>query len=650
MKKKERRRPMIGVALCWRIAAVVLLLWLVGMIYLTVTVAQTEYLRYADDVKTKVAASRQLDYDPQLSELENRTEILRSARSMKFHQPKLDIPFYTEYATATGFFHHLRPKSESPDWTVAVYDASGHRIVGENNHVYLTYRDTYEEYYPEDSVVGYTSIDLNRTACGRAMIEKWQDHIGYYQSDCLMGPRLTGYFDGDEFVLVDVSYLANKDWYVPQWESEFDGDKSSPVPTVHIYPADMIMDHADCEVRLADGVMMLEDVTQLNRTDGPGHLKENWVSEEELLRDYSKQGNKYRKDYLRWNSNNLFESVITKRGYYQDASGKDCLYIVSVRVEPIRIAMSLLPEVYFLTFLFTMLLLLVIYLRIRRELILPMEHMVEYARVNYPSIWRGVESGWLEPHFLQNELMAAQEQIRTLKKENTQLSTALDYARDAEQTRRRMVSNITHELKTPLAVISSYAEGLKEGIAADKQEHYLEVILEETRRMDGMVLEMLDLSRLEAGKVKLATDNFSLLELTTRIVEKLNFLIAQKELKVEYVWPSDFEITADEGRIAQAVTNLVSNAIKYSPQGGTIAITVTKSKDKVLFNIENQCEPMTQEVLDKVWDSFYRTDESRTEKGTGLGLPITKAIVTLHGGTCHVHNTKTGVEFGFYLP
>ena len=195
---------------------------------------------------------------------------------------------------------------------------------------------------------------------------------------------------------------------------------------------------------------------------------------------------------------------------------------------------------------------LAIHLRIRRELFLPMENMVEYARANYPSSWRGVDSRWLEPHYLQKELMAAQERVRELNKEKTQLSTALDYANNAEENRRLMVSNITHELKTPLAVIHSYAEGLKEGIAADKQEHYLDVILEESERMDAMVLEMLDLSRLEA--------------------------------------------------------------------------------------------------LAKIWDSFYRTDKSRTEKGTGLGLPITKAIMELHGGTCHVSNTKTGVEFKFYLP
>jgi signal transduction histidine kinase len=288
--------------------------------------------------------------------------------------------------------------------------------------------------------------------------------------------------------------------------------------------------------------------------------------------------------------------------------------------------------------------------RIRRELINPLGHILRNSDLEHAVALHRMTPRYREPLGLLEIFNQAQEDIHELKKENTQLTTALDYAHNAEENRRRMVSNITHELKTPLAVIHSYAEGLKEGIAAEKQEHYLDVILEETQRMDGMVLEMLDLSRLEAGKVRLATDRFSLLELTQRVVDKMNLLVEERELKVEYVWKQEVEVTADEGRIAQAVTNLVSNAIKYSPRGGTIYVSVTRVKDKTLFSIENQSEPLSEEALNSIWDSFYRADASRTEKGTGLGLPITKAIVELHGGECQVSNTSTGVEFKFYLP
>ena len=98
--------------------------------------------------------------------------------------------------------------------------------------------------------------------------------------------------------------------------------------------------------------------------------------------------------------------------------------------------------------------------------------------------------------------------LQLQKSEITRLNTALDYAKTAEENRRQMTSNIAHELKTPLAVIHSYAEGLRERVAEEKRDRYLEVILSETERTDGMVLELLDLSRLEAGKVKLARETF----------------------------------------------------------------------------------------------------------------------------------------------
>jgi signal transduction histidine kinase len=161
---------------------------------------------------------------------------------------------------------------------------------------------------------------------------------------------------------------------------------------------------------------------------------------------------------------------------------------------------------------------------------------------------------------------------------------------------------------------------------------------------------MLDLSRLEAGKVRLASDRFSLLELTKAVFDKLDPLMQEKKLKVEFLWPQDFQITADEARLAQVVTNLATNAIKYSPEGGMINVQIFQHNGRCHFTIENQSDPIPEENLKKLWDSFYRTDASRTEKGTGLGLTITKTIVELHGGTCAARNTPNGVQFEFELP
>lgn len=220
------------------------------------------------------------------------------------------------------------------------------------------------------------------------------------------------------------------------------------------------------------------------------------------------------------------------------------------------------------------------------------------------------------------------------------------------------MSDITHELKTPLAVIHSYAECLQENVVPEKREQYLSVILEETRHMDAMVLQMLDLSRLEAGKVRLASDTVSLEQLTRQIFDRFAIMIEEKQLRVHWVVPTEILITADEGRITQAVTNLVSNAVKYTPIGGEITVKIFVKDRAVHFYISNTANPLSDEALEKVWDSFYRADPSRTEPGTGLGLALVKSIIQLHGGQCFVRNTsvryenstETGVEFGFTIP
>ena len=164
-----------------------------------------------------------------------------------------------------------------------------------------------------------------------------------------------------------------------------------------------------------------------------------------------------------------------------------------------------------------------------------------------------------------------------------------------------------------------------------------------------MVLEMLDLSRLEAGKVKLARDEFSLTKMAHAVFEKLERAAEERGLQIEFSAPGEFMLTADEGRIWQAVENLASNAVKYTIPGGKILVKIKTEGERTVFAIENDSPPLPEKTLEKVWDAFYRADESRTGEGTGLGLAIAKSIVELHGGKCFARNTKAGVEFGFMI-
>ena len=255
---------------------------------------------------------------------------------------------------------------------------------------------------------------------------------------------------------------------------------------------------------------------------------------------------------------------------------------------------------------------------------------------------------WILNKLLRTRILETLEaQLHSDKNEIARLTKALDYAHRAEENRRALVSGVAHELKTPLAVIHGYAEGLKERIAEDKRDKYLDTILAETERMDGLVLQMLDLSRLEAGKVKLARDTFDLGEMVREVFGKLELLAIQKNLELSYEMPENLIVIADRGRMEQVITNFASNAVRYTPPGGWIAVRVFSGEQGWGMTVENKSRPFSPEQLSRVFDSFYRIDESRTGKGTGLGLAIARSIVELHGGTCRVRNTGPGVEFGF---
>ncbi len=320
-----------------------------------------------------------------------------------------------------------------------------------------------------------------------------------------------------------------------------------------------------------------------------------------------------------------------------------------VYCSPWRTAGEELRSVYFITFLLAAALVLLARSVIKRNLIGTAQLVGEAMEKGLEeSEWRPKKSqGWRESQLLEEGFVKCRDAFQKQKNEITRLNTALEYAKKAEKNRRQMTSNIAHELKTPLAIIHSYAEGLKEHTAEEKREKYIDVILSEAERTDNMVLEMLDLSRLEAGRVKLSRDDFSLVSLTQSIFDKLEIAAQNKELQIEFFFPDDFTVTADESRIAQVVENFATNAIKYTPVGGRVKVKIEKERRETLFTIENEAVPLSYEALTKVWEAFYRTDESRSGEGTGLGLAIAKRIIELHGGKCWVRNTEMGVEFGF---
>ena len=259
--------------------------------------------------------------------------------------------------------------------------------------------------------------------------------------------------------------------------------------------------------------------------------------------------------------------------------------------------------------------------------------------------------GWAEANTVYQGYSSARDTQQQLRNRITRLETALNYAEKAEEIRRQTTSALAHELKTPLAVVHSYAEGLQLGIAGEKTGFYLDTILRESEKMDALVMEMLDFSRLESGRVQIARDRVELGALTKGIFDKLLPLAAEKNLTVTLDWESEFHVTADEARLGQAVQNFASNAVKYTPEGGQITVALRKDRKEARLSVWNSLDaPLPEEVLTQVWEPFFRADESRTARGTGLGLAITKQIVQLHGGSVSARNMNNGIQFTMTLP
>ncbi len=288
--------------------------------------------------------------------------------------------------------------------------------------------------------------------------------------------------------------------------------------------------------------------------------------------------------------------------------------------------------------------------RLHSQLIVPARNAGDALLADgHPPLRTGYIWRWREPDRLREGVKRRRDELIRLENENARLTTALDYAKAAEENRRRTVSAIAHELKTPLAVIHSYAEGLREHIAEDKREKYVSVILAEAERSDAMVMEMLDFSRLEAGRIKLARDEFSLAELTRAVFEKLEPLIAGKGLRLSFSFPRDSAVAADEQRVAEVVENLASNAVKYTPAGGRVEVKIVSDARGCTFSVANEGPRLTPEQLERVWEPFYRADAARSAPGAGLGLAIARSIIQLHGGSCFAKDREGGVEFGFTL-
>ncbi len=232
-----------------------------------------------------------------------------------------------------------------------------------------------------------------------------------------------------------------------------------------------------------------------------------------------------------------------------------------------------------------------------------------------------------------------------------QLHEDIEKERALEKTRKEFISNVSHELKTPLSVMKSCISILKDGVAPQKRDYYFQAMEKEVDKMDVLILDMLELAKLESGTYKMEKNIFYVDEIVMDITKKLAGEMDRRELVLEtQLLP--IQVYANQRYIEQVITNFVTNAIFHTSSKEKIIITMAVETDRVKVSVENTGAHIPAEQLEKVWEQFYRGDSSRkrSEGGTGLGLAISKNILALHQVEYGARNTDDGVLFFFYLP
>lgn len=218
-----------------------------------------------------------------------------------------------------------------------------------------------------------------------------------------------------------------------------------------------------------------------------------------------------------------------------------------------------------------------------------------------------------------------------------------DSLENMDKTRNDFVANVSHDLRSPMTSISGFVDGMITGvIPPEKHDHYLRIVLSETKRLSRLVATLLDISRIQAGERKFRMTVFDICEMARQIVISFESRIEEKELDVAFTASEDrLFVTADMEAIYQVLYNLCDNAIKFSFTGGKFSLTVEEKKSRVLVTVFNEGEGIEEEDRKHIFERFYKKDKSRglDKSGTGLGMYISKTIIDAHGESITVEST-----------
>ena len=241
--------------------------------------------------------------------------------------------------------------------------------------------------------------------------------------------------------------------------------------------------------------------------------------------------------------------------------------------------------------------------------------------------------------------------LKDLQQKNEQLEADIEHKIKVEQMRKEFVSNSSHELKTPIAIIQGYAEGLKLGMKSGRMntDDYCDIIIEETHKMNRLVCDMLELSKYETGSYTLKCRNFDIGEFTRESIESYDILAKESGIEIINNIPNGLMGRGDPERLEMVIHNYVSNALSHAKYDKKIILSARETEDSVRVSVFNTGDHIAENDLENIWQSFYRADKahSREEGRFGLGLSIVKAIQELHGMPYSAQNIEGGVTFNF---
>lgn len=248
-----------------------------------------------------------------------------------------------------------------------------------------------------------------------------------------------------------------------------------------------------------------------------------------------------------------------------------------------------------------------------------------------------------------------EETISELKNANYELQKDIEKKEQIEIMRTEFIGNVSHELKTPIALIQGYAEGLKEGVSEDPQsrEYYCDVILDEANKMNQLVKNLLTLNELEFGQEEIMFERFNVVEVVRGIIQSNTILIQQRQVDVQLDSAETVFAWGDEYKVEQVIRNYLSNALNHVKNENKIIIRIVadEEKEKVRLSVFNTGDKIPEEDIEHIWNKFYKVDKARTREygGHGIGLSIVKAIMKSFQQEFGVVNYENGVEFWFEL-